>query len=73
MNFLSSLPIRIMAEVPSAMSTAMDGVGDSMKASLEGMATQMVDIVAMIAPIGLSIFGCVFLWKKGKQFFEKLT
>lgn len=68
MGSLTGLPIRMLAEVPPAMT----GVADSMKTAFSGMATEMIAIIGGIAPIALSIFACVFLWKKGKQFFQSM-
>ncbi|WMJ23344.1 hypothetical protein RBG61_01395 [Paludicola sp. MB14-C6] len=45
---------------------------DSMKAAFQTCATDSIAAIGAIAPIALSIFVCIFLWKKGKQFFSAM-
>lgn len=45
---------------------------ESMKTAFQTCATDTIAAIGAIAPIALSIFVCIFLWKKGKQFFAAM-
>lgn len=55
------------------VSTGMEGIVDSMTSTFSSVSTVCMSAVAAIAPVAVTIFGLMFVWKKGIQFFKKLT
>lgn len=64
---LLSVPTLAFAAGPTT------SIVDSMKGSFEQVVNDTLAGIAAIAPIGITIFGAMFAWKKGKQFFTKLS
>lgn len=60
-----SIPTIAHAEVPN--------VSESMTTAMQSIVTQTLASIAAIAPIGITIFGAMFAWKKGIQFFKGVT
>lgn len=55
---------------------AADAAADpitTMTATFQSVSTICLNGVAAIAPIAVTIFGCMFAWKKGIGFFKHLT
>lgn len=55
------------------VANGMDGIVDSMTSTFSSVSSVCMSAVAAIAPVGVTIFGLMFVWKKGIQFFKKLT
>lgn len=60
-----SIPTIAHAEAPN--------VAESMTTAMQSIVTQTLASIAAIAPIGITIFGAMFAWKKGIQFFKGVT
>lgn len=60
-----SIPTIAHAEVPD--------VTTSMTTAMQSIVTQTLNSISAIAPIGITIFGAMFAWKKGVQFFKGVT
>lgn len=60
-----SIPTIAHAETPN--------VAESMTTAMQSIVTQTLSSIAAIAPIGITIFGAMFAWKKGIQFFKGVT
>lgn len=52
---------------------AEGGVSTTVSSSLQTITTDVLATVAAVAPIGLTIFGAMFAWRKGVQFFKSVT
>lgn len=48
-------------------------VGATITTSMQTIVTDTITSIAAIAPIGITIFGAMFAWKKGLQFFKQVT
>lgn len=48
---------------PSTIATAV-------QTALQAVVTDTIAAIAAVAPIGITIFGATFVWKKGVQFFK---
>lgn len=48
-------------------------VASSMSTAFGGIQTDMLAVIAVIAPIGIAIFAAFFLWKKGLKFFNSVS
>jgi len=61
--------------VAHAETTAPDmaTITASMTTSFATITNLCLTAVAAIAPIGITIFGCMFVWKKGIGFFKSVT
>lgn len=57
----------------TTVTTGMDGIVDSMTSTFSSVSSVCMSAVAAIAPVAVTIFGLMFVWKKGIQFFKKLT
>lgn len=58
----------VFAEVPSPPSIAT-----SISTSMQTIVTDTIATISAVAPIGITIFGAMFCWKKGIQFFRGVT
>lgn len=50
-----------------------EGVSATITTSMQTIVTDTITSIAAIAPIGITIFGAMFAWKKGLQFFKQVT
>ena len=48
-------------------------VSSMISTSMQTIVTDTISSIAAIAPIGITIFGAMFAWKKGIQFFKSVT
>lgn len=48
---------------PTAITTAIT-------TALQSVVTDTIAAISAVAPIGITIFGATFVWKKGVQFFK---
>lgn len=48
-------------------------MASTITASFQTIVTDTISTIAAIAPIGITIFGAMFAWKKGKNFFNTVT
>lgn len=48
-------------------------IASTITASFQTIVTDTISTIAAIAPIGITIFGAMFAWKKGKKFFNTVT
>lgn len=56
-----------------AVAPSLDGVVTSMTDTFATVSSLCVNAVAGIAPVAVTIFGLMFVWKKGIKFFKSLT
>jgi len=63
----------LITSFPVMAHAAGTSVADMMKTSFEQVVTDTLAGITAIAPIGITIFGAMFAWKKGKQFFNKVS
>lgn len=68
---ISSISVMAMS-IPNIVHAA-DDVGASMTGAMQTIVTQTLSSIAAIAPIGITIFGAMFAWKKGIEFFKNVT
>lgn len=61
----SALPITVFAVDP-----VVPDVASSITTSLNSVVTNTLGAITAVAPIGITIFGAMFAWKKGVQFFK---
>lgn len=61
-----SLPV-FASEVPSS------SIATSISNSMQQIVTDTIATIGAVAPIGITIFGAMFAWKKGIQFFRGVT
>lgn len=57
----------------AVVSAGTSGVSDSIGKALQAVGNDVTSAVAVIAPIGLGIFGLFFAWKKGIGFFKSIS
>lgn len=50
-----------------------ESVSTTITTSMQTIVTDTITSIAAIAPIGITIFGAMFAWKKGLQFFKQVT
>lgn len=55
----------VFAETPS--------IATSISTSMQTIVTDTIATIGAVAPIGITIFGAMFCWKKGIQFFRGVT
>lgn len=48
-------------------------VSTVIQTSMQTIVTDTLTTIAAVAPIGITIFGAMFCWKKGIQFFKNVT
>lgn len=48
-------------------------ISDTMKSSFQVVANDTIQMMSGVAPIALTIFGCMLCWKFGKNFFKNMT
>lgn len=79
-NLVSNTKFRVGAvatalacAVPSISAFAADEVGATMSTALSAVKTDMMSGIAVVAPIGIAIFGATFVWKKGIKFFSSVA
>lgn len=51
----------------------MSSIVGSMTTSFGSVTSVCLSAVAAIAPVGITIFGAMFVWKKGIALFKKIT
>lgn len=61
------------AMIPSIVHAESVSVADTITSSFQTIVTDTISSIAAIAPIGITIFGAMFAWKKGKQFFNTVS
>lgn len=48
-------------------------VSEVIQTSMQTIVTDTLLTISAVAPIGITIFGAMFCWKKGIQFFKNVT
>lgn len=79
-NFLENNRKAVIATVgvcstmlPTIAHAADSTIASTITSSFQQIVTDTLASIAAIAPIGITIFGAMFAWKKGKQFFSTVT
>jgi len=49
------------------------GVSGSMEAALNAVKADALDVIATVAPIGISIAGAFLVWRYGMKFFKAIS
>lgn len=70
----------VMVAIPGAMCFAAEPTGGdyasinkSMVDAFNTMVLETINGIGFIAPKAVLIFGCMFIWTKGKKFFTKVS
>lgn len=53
--------------------TSSSTIATSISSSMEQIVTDTIATIGAVAPIGITIFGAMFCWRKGVQFFKGVT
>lgn len=78
-QFLNENKVAVLSTVTAcsamlpSVAHADDSISTVITASFQQIVTDTITSIAAIAPIGITIFGAMFAWKKGKQFFNTVT
>lgn len=59
--------------IPQVAFAEGTSVSTMISGSMQTIVTDTIASIAAIAPIGITIFGAMFAWKKGIQFFKSVT
>lgn len=72
---MSSATAMMVAIPQTAFATEVTppDVASSMATAMQQIVTTTLSAITAIAPIGITIFGAMFAWKKGVQFFKGVT
>jgi len=65
--------VAVVGTMVPKLAFAVDGVSTTIASSMQTIVTDTISSIAAIAPIGITIFGTMFAWKKGVQFFKSVT
>lgn len=60
-------------QIAWAEEVSSPNVASAMTSAMQGIVTNTLSAISAIAPIGITIFGAMFAWKKGVQFFKGVT
>lgn len=52
---------------------AADETSTAISTALTGIKTDLLSAIAVIAPLGIAVFGATFIWKKGISFFSSIA
>lgn len=52
---------------------ADDGVTTAMTTAMTSVKTDMLGVIAVVAPIGIAIAGVILVWKRGIGFFKSIS
>lgn len=64
----------MVAAIPTVAHAAeVPNITTTMTTAFQSIVTQTLEMVAGVAPIGITIFAAFFCWKKGVQFFKTIT
>lgn len=63
----------IAMSIPTIAHAETPDISATMTTAMQSIVTQTLASIAAIAPIGITIFGAMFAWKKGIQFFKGVT
>lgn len=61
-----------VAQIPSVVFAA-DDVSATVTSSFQTVVTDTLSCIAAVAPIGITIFGAMFVWRKATQFFKSVS
>ena len=59
--------------LPVFASESTSSIATSISNSMQQIVTDTIATIGAVAPIGITIFGAMFAWKKGIQFFRGVT
>lgn len=59
--------------LPVFASDQTSSIATSISNSMQQIVTDTIATIGAVAPIGITIFGAMFAWKKGIQFFKGVT
>lgn len=65
--------VAITSSILPTVAHAADSVSTTISTSMQTIVTDTIASIAAIAPIGITIFGAMFAWKKGIAFFKQVT
>ena len=61
-----------VAQVPTVCFAA-DDLSTTVTSSFQTVVTDTLACIAAVAPIGITIFGAMFVWRKATQFFKSVS
>lgn len=64
---IASVSLPVFASEPTS------SIATSISNSMQQIVTDTIATIGAVAPIGITIFGAMFAWKKGIQFFRGVT